>query len=111
MPTTGKIPPPTCNINIVRPLKTGETALDYCVPVESNFVYVVLSSNPDNDLSANVSWPEAGSIPVQALPDNNLILRGATTQDTAPDVVTLQFEGCDPTDEPCSVTTCVPEGC
>jgi len=95
----------------VRPLRTGETAGDDCITVDSNFVYVVLSSNPNNDLSATVSWPEAGDVPVAAIPDNNLILKGGTTQDTAPATVSLQFEGCDPTDEPCSETTCVPEGC
>lgn len=111
MSISGNNPPSVCKVRLVRTLRTGESAPDDCTPVEQNFVYVVLSDNPDDHQSATVSWPGSGDIHVQVLPENNLMLRGETSHDTAPDTVTVQFEGCDPNDEACSVTTCVPEAC
>lgn len=103
-------PPPVCKVKLVKTLSSGETPPAGCTPVSQNTMFVVLSDNPNNDVSASVNW-DGVSISLTAEGGNNLILSGTTNADSAPDTVTVIFDGCTPTSETCDEGTCVPTGC
>ncbi len=110
MATSGTNPPPICKVKKITSPDPGTEKVAGCITVSSPWVYVVLSSNPENLSSATVSW-DTVVVPVSVVEGNNLILRGATSDGDIASMVEVKFVGYEPTQEPASMGICIPTGC